>query len=99
MVKWTLGFWPSSRASYGWRDTTGLPIVNFLWHQSWIRRGQPRRIACSERPFNTREHMPLYVLARTVLPQLIWGTASKGASVILQAWGIKYLTTASPCEL
>jgi hypothetical protein len=36
---------------------------------------------------------------KTELPQLIWGTACNGASGILRAWGIKYLTTASPCEL
>jgi hypothetical protein len=29
------------------------------------------------------EHNPLYALARTELPQLIWGTTSKGASMIL----------------
>jgi hypothetical protein len=33
------------------------------------------------------------------LPQLIWGTTSKGTSVILQAWGIRYLVTASLYEL
>jgi hypothetical protein len=29
------------------------------------------------------EHNPLYALARTELPQLIWGTTSKGTSMIL----------------
>jgi hypothetical protein len=43
--------------------------------------------------------MPPYALARTELPQLIWGTTSKGASEILRAWGIRYLATASPWEL
>jgi hypothetical protein len=42
-----------------------------------------RRIGSAEQPFNTPEHRPLYALARTELPQLIWGTASKGASTIL----------------
>jgi hypothetical protein len=45
------------------------------------------------------EHMPMCALARIKLPQLIWGTASKGASTVLRAWGIRYLTTASPWEL
>jgi hypothetical protein len=45
------------------------------------------------------EHSPLYALARIELPQLIWGTTSKGMSAILRAWGIRYLATASPCEL
>jgi hypothetical protein len=42
---------------------------------------------------------PLYALARTELPQLIWGTTYKGASAILRAWGIRYLATVSTCEL
>jgi hypothetical protein len=29
----------------------------------------------------------------------MWGTTCNGASAILRAWGIKYLTTASPYEL
>jgi hypothetical protein len=39
------------------------------------------------------------MLARTELPQLIWGMASKGVSAILRAWGIRYLATLSHCEL
>jgi hypothetical protein len=39
----------------------------------------------SDQPFNTPMHSPLYVQARTALPQLIWGTTSKGASAILRA--------------
>jgi hypothetical protein len=43
--------------------------------------------------------MPLYTLARIELPQLIWGTTSKGASAILRAWGVRYLAIASPWKL
>jgi hypothetical protein len=49
----------------------------------------------------TLEHPQAHALvrARKNCPQLIWGRMSKGASAILQAWGIRYLATASPWEL
>jgi hypothetical protein len=99
MVKQSRGSWPSGRGSYALTGTTGRPNTNRSWHQSWRRRGQLRRIGSAERPFNTPEHRPLHALARTELPQLIWGTTCKGVSAILRAWGIRYLATTSPCEL
>jgi hypothetical protein len=46
-------------------------------------RGHPRRITSLLVGLVTAEHSPLYVAARTVLPQLIWGICSRVASVIL----------------
>jgi hypothetical protein len=77
MLKRSLRSWPSGRGSYAQRATTGWLIANRSWHQSWRRRGQPRRIGSVARPFNTPEHIPLYALARTELAQLIWGTTSR----------------------
>jgi hypothetical protein len=72
--------------------------VRTLADRRWIRLLSFNNRLCRT-TLRHPEHSPLYVLARTELPQLIWGTTSKGASAILRAWGIRYLTTTSPCEL
>jgi hypothetical protein len=41
------------------------------------------KIASTKRPFSTPEHRPLYMPARTKLPQQIQGMAPKGAYAIL----------------
>jgi hypothetical protein len=58
-------------------------MSNRSWIHIWSRRGHPRRIASLLVSFVTAEHSPLYVAARTVLPQVIWGIRSRGASAVL----------------
>jgi hypothetical protein len=43
-------------------------------------------------------HRPLYVVAKTAVPQLIWCISSSMGQVILRAWGIKNLDTVSPWD-
>jgi hypothetical protein len=50
-------------------------MSNRSWIHIWSRRGNPRRIASLFVGLVTAEHSPLYVAARTTLPQLIWAFA------------------------
>jgi hypothetical protein len=48
-------------------------MSNRSWINIWSRRGHPKRIASLLVGLVTVENNPLYVAARTVLPQQIWG--------------------------
>jgi hypothetical protein len=83
MVGRFAGSVPSVAGSYFERSVLGRPMPNRSWIHIWSRRGHPRRIASLLVGLVTAEHSPLYVAARTALPQLIWGICSRGALAIL----------------
>jgi hypothetical protein len=96
MVAWVVALWQGLVHVEGddWPTNRKPLVAPKLKKERIAEKDQLRRTT-----FNTPEHRPLYVPARTELPQLIWGTTCKGASAILRVWGIRYLATASPCEL
>jgi hypothetical protein len=57
-------------------------MSNRSWIHIWSRRGHHRRIASLLVGLVTAEHSPLYKVAGTALPQLIWGICSRGASAV-----------------
>jgi hypothetical protein len=58
-------------------------MSNRSWIHIWSRRGHHRRIASLLIGLITAKHNPLYVAARTALPQLVCGIYSRGALAIL----------------
>jgi hypothetical protein len=62
---------PSAADSYSERSVLGQPTSNCSWIHIWSRRGHPMRIVSLLVGLVAAEHSPLYIAARTALPQLI----------------------------
>jgi hypothetical protein len=96
MVAWVVALWQGLVRVEGndWLTNLKPLVAPELKKERTTEKDQLRRMNLQH-----LEHRSLYALTRIELPQLIWDTTFKGVSVILRAWGIRYLATASPCKM